>query len=66
MESLDAAVFDVGEDEPGGAVEQGEHPAAGDNPAGPSKRADVLANRYVNSSPRGAKDFQIANLLISI
>ena len=41
-ESLDAGELDVGEEEPGRAVEQGEHPAAADDAPGAGQRADVL------------------------
>ena len=41
-ESLGAEVGDPREDEPGRAVEQGEHPAAADDAPGAGQRADVL------------------------
>ena len=41
-ESLDAAVLDCAEEEPGRAVEQSEDPAAHDDTPGPSQSADVL------------------------
>ena len=40
--SLDTAVLDMSEDEPGGAVAHREHPAGDDDPLGPGQGADVL------------------------
>ena len=40
--SLDTAVLDGCEEQPGGAVEQGEHPARDDDPPCPGHGADVL------------------------
>ena len=40
--ALDTAVLDVGEDQPGWAVEQGEYPAGGDDPPRPPHSAHVL------------------------
>ena len=40
--SLDAAVLDGGEDEPGGGVAEGEHPARNDDPPRTRQGADVL------------------------
>ena len=45
-ESLGAEVGDPREDEPGRAVEQGEHPAAADDAAGAGQRADVLKCKH--------------------
>ena len=41
-ESLDAAVLDCAEEEPGRAVEQSEDPAADDDAPSPSQGANVL------------------------
>ena len=35
----------MGEDQPGGAVDQGKQPAGGDDPPGPSHGADILQTR---------------------
>ena len=43
--SLDAAILDPGEQEPGRAVEQSEDPAADDDAPRPGQRADVLNMR---------------------
>ena len=40
--SLDTAVLDMSEDEPGGAVAHREHPAGDDDPLRPGQGADVL------------------------
>ena len=40
--TLNTAGLDGGEDQPGGAVAQGERPAAEDDPLGSCDRADVL------------------------
>ena len=45
--ALDTAVLDLGEQKPGRAVEQGEHPARADDPAGPGQRADVLTGTWL-------------------
>ena len=40
--SFDTAVFDMCENQPGGAVEQRKGPAGDDDPLGPGHGADVL------------------------
>ena len=36
----------MGEDQPGGAVDQGEQPAGGDDPPGPGHGTDILQTVY--------------------